>query len=459
MIYLDTPLYEHDFDDDFGDGSLNAELAEFHSGGTYAEAAGALRLDLPGGAGLRIESIGHNRMHGRFTARVRVTAHGLADAGAGVNGALLFTGDYDGVNVDYVGLARGAGDATLRLFIRKVRGAVETDTWHGAAPALPIALEIVRDGATTSLAAIDATGARSELAAHTDFSTGAVGVVVGVVSDAAPACWAKFDDLAIRPTWRIDKIDNHLFGCYLKSKITLAGEGFGDGLTATIGGEAAAVTIASDRELSVRLPLFTTPGKRVLEIGLTYGEKFQIVLTYSDKGFKLLRANLPPGRYTTDTTNLLNVYLAAYGIQLDRIDDGAAALRTKEIFPWLAKALLHRWERIFGIVPNPHDDLATRQARCKVRWRADPKCDVATLNAIVDAALSGVTITENEDHSTYGDESYQVQAYEPAPNTLDVLSWANLQTMLDAAAPGWVCARVGHDGFVLSSSALSRDFL
>ncbi len=281
----------------------------------------------------------------------------------------------------------------------------------------------------------------------------------GAVVASATVAYTVLDPAAIPAPALVDSVDARL-GRHLKNRIRLTGK-FYEGATAIFGDAAEAGTLVTidETRLDVITPLCSVEGPTFVLVTPAAGAATtRFPLRVYGTGYWILRALLPPKRYTTDTTNPFNVVLAGIGKQLDRIEFARLALREREIFPLESDALLFRFEEIYGIPTNLADSLELRRSRVDAARRAAPRLSLPYLDAIV-AAVLDATITENEGYADYGDLIWQYQAYEPTQNYLADTVRAALLRSLVGSGPGWTRPAVGARGFIVGCSKCGRDFL
>jgi uncharacterized protein YmfQ (DUF2313 family) len=440
------------FTDDFADGVIGSRWIAGGSG-TAVEAGGVVTLTQPGNPGDCYEQlalVAFTRTAGMF----RTTLTAIAGAPDSVAGIML--ANFDGSVRLFWGLRIVGPGYALELIDES--GVV---LYTAAHPGAPVTLMARRESLTRITFGTYSGGVYTVVTTVTGWLGGAAMYRLFVGTTAAAAGSGAFDDVAFSDDEvQIDGLNSRWLGLHLAAVVRAYGAGFATGASATLDGVACTVTVVSATELKIVGPVQSTEGPRTLRVR-PFAGAFELVisdLTVSGVGYKILRGLLPEGRYTRDPTNPLNVFIAACGRQLDQLDAAAEALKNYEIHPATAEALLARWERILGLPTDPRESLAVRRARAEIKRRLEPRISVAYLNRIIDAVLSGVTLTEN-DHVVYGAFGWLCQVYEPSVNYLPDATQAALEQTLNAAGPGWVQTRVGYAGFVVSASRVGRDFV
>lgn len=261
----------------------------------------------------------------------------------------------------------------------------------------------------------------------------------------------------------IDDYSDRLVEVHLASPIRITGEGFDELLKCRVDGQDCDVTVNGETSAEIVLPIFAFAAWK--DLVFYYADPEVDAFTernavrVSADGYNELRAHLPPGRYTPDPANLLNVALAAIGQEIDRNEAAARDVVALEIHPETTERLIHRLEQKYGISPNPGDSLADRRDRLVMLATRVPRITVPYLEAIVDAILAGVGITENSPWSDYGSLTWQYQVYEPSPGFLSTTDYGSLLESLVTHGPGYALPAIGAAGFVVGLSRVGRDFV
>ncbi|MCL4234066.1 MAG: DUF2313 domain-containing protein [Deltaproteobacteria bacterium] len=464
MIHLDPPLRAAWLDRFDGTTPDRRYWSAGPNMGTTTLADGVATLALAGGApAWRSQSLLWPAAAMTFTTTLRVTAHDLANVVAGDRRAGLSIGT-DGDNGEFVGVVHD-GDG-LAVGVDRWREGVTVYGPRIACPDGLIDLKIERDGAAVRLFAAAIDEEFTLLDETADFpATPAMASVL--LQTGEGACSSSFDDFAIDMGARCDRVSDLVFGVHVAPRLVIEGRNLPANLVAFYAPpdfaspEAATVSVNADgTRAEIVLPKQAAPAAKLLwlmaENQFVFAEPIR--LTVSATGYRVLRALLPPGRYTDDPANPFNVRLAVFGQELDRIEAARAALFGQEIFPETANWALGRHEDMYRLRPGPADTMDSRRARTVAASVRLPSISVPYLNRIVQAVLPGREIVEQESFADFGALKWQYQVHENEPNELAYEDWARLERDLNAYGPGFGLAAVGAADFVCDSSAIERDF-
>ncbi|MDP8224499.1 MAG: DUF2313 domain-containing protein [Candidatus Lernaella stagnicola] len=454
-MLTDYPIYPA-FTDDFADGVADDEWTD-GGAGTVEEDGGVCHMAVTGAA-LAYRSL--DWFHAtRCEVAVDVSISFALPAGANnIAAGLLFSGADADVQMSW-SLARESTGYSLFLY--------------GGAVGL---FSEAHDGSDTRLAVRRQSAARVEFgviedgefvvkATVTDWTEtyALVSMTLYSTEPSGTAAWADFSYTSDET--HVGRINSRLLGQHLANTIRVYGSGFAAGATATLvspaGDAVCATTVVSSSELTIVTPVQTTPGWRRLEVRphmagplFTLGD-----LRATGVGYRLLRALLPPQRYTDDTANLFNVFLAALGLELDRLDAAIVALKNEEIHPETTIGLIHRHERQYGLPIATGHTLQERRDLVILMATMKPRLSVPYLEALAQAVKADAEITENAPYAAFGNMIWQYQIYESEPNELDRMAHAAIERMLRGAGPGWARPAVGHAGFIVGASCVGRDFV
>ncbi len=444
------PIYPA-FADDFADGVADANWTDV--GDTIAEVGGVCRI-APTGAGAH-RFLAFLELDGGVFAADVAAAFAAAPVGASARASVEMGG---GARYLYVGKKRT--NAGWFIVVEEGDGTVHCLEASDDAAAR---FEIRRSGAFVEFLIIEA-GVGRQLATLNDWSGEAT---FGLhVAQSYAAGYADFDDASYESTGsHIERIDSRIHGQHLALMVRVYGSGFATGASAQLvspaGSEACTVTVVGETELMIVAAVQSRPGWRRLVVRPhTFGPPLEIGdLVVSGVGYKIQRALLPPGRYTADPANLFNVFLAAIGLENDRLEAAAVAFKNEEIHPETTVRLIHRHEQRYGLPLASGDELQLRRDRVVMKATMKPRISKPYLEALAQAIKAAAQIVENAPYSVFGRLIWQYQVYESTPNELDQTTHAELERTLQAAGPGWAQARVGHAGFVVGKSKVGRDFV
>lgn len=465
MIHLDPPLRASWLDRFDGSSPDRRYWSAGPNMGTSTIAAGVATLALAGGApAWRSQSLLWPAAAVKFTATLRVTAHDLANVVAGDRRAGLSIGT-DGDNGEFVGVVHDPDG--LALGVDRWREGVTVYGPRIACPDGLIDLKIERDGAAVRLFAAAADEEFALVDETVDFPTGPAMASV-LLQTGEGACQASFDDFVIDMGARCERVSDLVFGVHVTPRLVIEGRNLPADLVAFYAPadfaspEAATVAVDADgARAEIILPKQTAPAAKLLWLmaanQFVFAEPIRLIV--SATGYRLLRALLPPGRYTDDPANPFNVRLAVFGQELDRIEAARAALFGAEIFPETANWALGRHEDMYRLRPGPADTMDARRVRVVAASVRLPSIAVPFLNRIAQAVLPGRDIAEQESFADFGPLKWQYQVYENEPNELAYEDWARLERDLNTYGPGFGLAAVGAAEFVCDASTIERDFL
>jgi len=260
MILLDPPIIALDWSDDFSDGVVDSRFVVFGAG-SVVETGGILRLSTPGVSGIAV----YFPAHRKFTCDITLSAINFPATLLGWSRFEFAFGDAENQNTD--GLQVVTDNAHVNPFFRTniKRGGVTTTAEHGDAT-IPLTLRYERDGADTSFSLMVG-GVPTLLWSASDFPD--IAVVGGfLAATAAPStASADLDDFLYSPTFEILQASTLLFSLHKTSSITLIGEGFGAGLSASIDGVDCGISFESETRIVIALPERNSPEKESLLLG------------------------------------------------------------------------------------------------------------------------------------------------------------------------------------------------